>query len=110
MSDSRSHPLAVAAGKAPPGLSPQDRLSSYNGVPLTAVLGVLAGLAFIFWTIRVYAKTIITRRVGWDDRKLTQLHRKAPQATQVDANTCSVVVCTLGMVSFGGLSDIEIAL
>lgn len=106
MSDSSSNPLAAAAGNPPPGLSPQDRLSSYNGVPLTAALGVLAGLAFIFWSIRIYAKTIITRRIGWDDRKLARLRGKARR----DADTCSLVVCTLGMVSFGRLSDIEIAL
>ncbi|KAI4117400.1 MAG: hypothetical protein LQ345_002364 [Seirophora villosa] len=76
MSDSSSNPLAAAAGNPPPGLSPQDRLSSYNGVPLTAALGVLAGLAFIFWSIRIYAKTIITRRIGWDDRSILSLSFK----------------------------------
>lgn len=85
MSDSSSHPalnpLAMAAGKSPPNLSPQDRLSSYNGVPLTAVLGLLASLAFTFWCIRIYAKIFLARKVGWDD-----------------------LVCTLGMV--GALLDI----
>lgn len=106
MSDSSSQPLAAAARKPPPGLSPPDRLSSYNGVPLTAVLGLLAGLAFIFWSIRIYAKTTITRSIGWDDRELAQLYRKARR----DADTCFLVVCTSGIVSFGMLSNIEIAL
>ena len=69
-SGSHLNPLAAAAGKPPPGLPSQDRLSSYDGVALTAVLGVLAGVALIFCSIRIYAKFFIVRRAGWDDRKI----------------------------------------
>lgn len=76
-SKSSINPLAAAAGKIPPGLSPQDRFSSYNGVPMTAVLGVFAGIALILYFIRVYTKVIIVRRVGWDDCKLAHHNRRA---------------------------------
>ena len=69
-SKSALNPLAAAAGKVPPGISAHDRLSSYNGVPMTAVLGVLATIALTFYFIRVYTKVFIIRRAGWDDRKL----------------------------------------
>ena len=82
MSDAGSHsnfnPLAAAAGRAPPGLSPQDRLSLYNGIPLTAVLGVLASVAAMMWSIRIYAKIGIIPRLGWDDRKLCTATLKRP--------------------------------
>ena len=73
MSSANSHsnfnPLAAAAGKAPPGLSPQARASSYNGVAMTAVLSILTSVAFTFFIIRIYAKSFIIRRLGWDDCK-----------------------------------------
>ncbi|CAF9932188.1 MAG: hypothetical protein HETSPECPRED_008291 [Heterodermia speciosa] len=75
------NPLAAAAGKSPPGLSRQERFSSYDGTAMTAVLGVFVGIAFILWSIRVYAKIFIIRRAGWDD-----------------------VACTLGLI--GALLDI----
>ena len=73
MSSANSHlnfnPLAAAAGKAPPGLSPQARVSSYNGVAMTAVMSVLTSIAFTFFIIRIYAKSFVIRRLGWDDCK-----------------------------------------
>ncbi|KAJ8063298.1 hypothetical protein OCU04_008528 [Sclerotinia nivalis] len=74
-------PLTVSAGKVPPGLSAHDRYSSYHGVPMTVVLSVFAGIAVIFYCIRLHTKIIIVRKVGWDD-----------------------LVCTLGM--FGMLVDL----
>ena len=78
-SESSLNPLAAAAGKSPPGLSLQDRVSSYDGVPMTAALGVFAGVALIFCSVRIYAKFIIIRRAGWDDRKLAHQSRRAQQ-------------------------------
>lgn len=66
------NPLAVAAGKVPPGLSPEERNSSYNGIAMTAVLGVFASIALIFYVIRIYTKVTVVRRVSWDDRKLAR--------------------------------------
>ena len=63
------NPLAAAAGKVPPGLSAYDRNSSYNGVALTAVSGVFASIGLIFYCIRMYTKSVLIRRVGWDDCK-----------------------------------------
>lgn len=68
------NPLAAAAGKSPPGLSRQERFSSYDGTAMTAVLGVFVGIAFILWSIRVYAKIFIIRRAGWDDGKFLAEH------------------------------------
>lgn len=68
------NPLAIAAGKVPPGLSPQDRDSVYHGVPMTAVLGVFACFALAFWATRIYAKIVIVRRFGWDDCMLYSLN------------------------------------
>ncbi|CRG83417.1 hypothetical protein PISL3812_00768 [Talaromyces islandicus] len=61
------NPLAVAAGKVPPGLSPEDRNSVYHGVPMTVVLSVFACFALAFYMTRIYAKIVIVRRLGWDD-------------------------------------------
>ena len=69
-SESSLNPLARSAVKVPPGLSPHDRFSSYNGIPMTAVLGVFAVMALIVFLIRIYTKFVILRRPGWDDRKL----------------------------------------
>jgi hypothetical protein len=68
MSEESYNPLAVAAGKLPPGLTPGERDSVYHGVPMTAVLGVFACLALAFYLTRIYAKLVIVRRLGWDDR------------------------------------------
>ena len=65
------NPLAAAAGKVPPGLSPDERYSSYNGIPMTAVLSVFAAIAITLYCIRIYTKVALIRRVGWDDRKPT---------------------------------------
>jgi hypothetical protein len=73
MSGSGYNPDAIAAGKLPPGLSNHDRYSSFNGVPMTAVLGIFAFIATVSYCTRIYAKVFLVRRIGWDDCKLSTL-------------------------------------
>jgi hypothetical protein len=67
MSTITYNPLAVAAGKVPPGLTPAERDSVYHGVPMTAVLGFFLSIAFTFYCTRVYAKIFIVRKLAWND-------------------------------------------
>ncbi|KAF2016802.1 hypothetical protein BU24DRAFT_490102 [Aaosphaeria arxii CBS 175.79] len=60
-------PYAIAAGKLPPNISHHDRYSSYNGVPMTAVLAVIAAFAIIFYGIRLHVRFNIMKKLGWDD-------------------------------------------
>jgi hypothetical protein len=85
-STSSFNPLAISAGKVPPGLSPQERDSFYNGVPMTAVLGIFAGIGFTCYCIRMYTKVAIVRRVGWDDCELARL-----QSSFAKTNNCFIV-------------------
>ncbi|KAI9699563.1 MAG: hypothetical protein M1820_007061 [Bogoriella megaspora] len=61
------NPYAKAAGKAPPGLTQQELTSSYNGLPMLIILVLIASVAVLFYTIRIYTKIRVVRRLGWDD-------------------------------------------
>ena len=74
------NPFAAAAGKVPPGLSPAERYSTYNGVPMTAVLAVIASFAVMFYCVRIHVKWVIIKRMGWDDCTSTCLSTTLTEA------------------------------
>jgi hypothetical protein len=58
------------AGVVPPGLTAVERNSSYNGLPMTVVLALIVSIATIFFSMRIYVRSTLIKRLGWDDGKL----------------------------------------
>lgn len=58
------------AGKVPPGLTEAERNSSYNGLPMAVVLVVIVSIATVFFSLRIYVRSTLIKRLRWDDGKL----------------------------------------
>jgi hypothetical protein len=58
------------AGVVPPGLTAEERNSSYNGLPMTVVLALIVSVATVFFAMRIYVRSTLLKRLGWDDGKL----------------------------------------